>query len=68
MAEQISSIIKLKKILRKRGKYLTININETDALSLGVKEGDIIQIEKIVATPISEVVDTPYDDVHTYNN
>ena len=58
----------MKKTLRKRGDYLSINISETEALSLGVKEGDTVQIEKIVEVPASEVVNAPYDDMHTYKD
>ena len=68
MSEEITSIQKLDKVLRKRGKYLTVNINETEALSLGIKEGEIIRIEKIVQLAASELVDKPYDDLHTYND
>ena len=68
MTEEITSVLKMKKTLRKRDKYLTINISETEALSLGVKEGDSILIERLIEIPASEVKDEPYDDMHTYSD
>jgi predicted molibdopterin-dependent oxidoreductase YjgC len=55
----------IKKQLNKKGKHFIIEIEEHEAEKAGLKEGDIVQIEKCIVTPITKVEP---GDLGTYNS
>ena len=55
----------LKKPVNKKGKHFVIEIEEHEAEKIGLVDGDIVQIEKCIVTPVTKV---EAGDLDTYKS
>jgi SOS-response transcriptional repressor LexA len=55
----------LKKQVNKKGKHFIIEIEGHEAEKIGLVDGDVVQIEKCVVTPITKIEP---GDLETYNS
>lgn len=58
----------IKKTVHRSGSYLHVNITSEEAEKIGLREGDRIQIEKIIELTESELenLSKESDDIETY--